>query len=74
MGKMSDEELNYLLLALEAAYDTLKHPVSAYLDQSDFEAQRQDALEKLLKAMKVMDLDIGGVSEQPVFAAVTAQS
>lgn len=71
---MSDEELNDILLALEAAYDTLKHPVGAYLDQSDFEVRRQDAVKKLLKSMKIMALDFGGVSEQPVFAAVTVES
>jgi hypothetical protein len=68
---MSDDELNDLLGALEAAYDTLKHAVSSHVDQADFEARRQEALEKLLKAMKVMDLDIDDIPDQAVFAAVT---
>ncbi len=58
---MNDNERNVILRALEAAYDTLKQPSSDYLDQSDFEVDREDAVEKLLRAMKVMELDPGRV-------------
>jgi hypothetical protein len=72
---MTDNEMNDLIEALEAAYDMLRQPVSGYPDQSDFEARRQDAVEKLLRGMKVMYLDIDDdISDQPVFAAVTHES
>ncbi|MGH7169291.1 MAG: hypothetical protein ACRELG_03320 [Gemmataceae bacterium] len=73
--------MNTVRMALEAAYDTLKQPASDYLDQSDFEADRLDAVEKMLRAMKVLDLDTGLVSNRlditsdcPVSVVIIAES